>query len=327
MNKAETDNIREMPYFEWKYHPTWLTERQHREKKLIPTGDPVAKVWYTNKYLQRSGEGGHWLLLWDSEKAEPKVVTEQKRAALARAKETAQRNRTCPLCKVERDRKVEVSNTYGVRMCRVCFAHQTEIQEARAWLRPGVFILDTETSGLSPSADNILSITVRDAFDNIWADWLIKPDKPINELGRAFEINGISNEMVKDAPTWADVWPEMHSWLRGNLVLCYNVAFDRSFIQGMAQRAKLPYHGIQWACVMEWYAEWHGEWDYRRRAHRWCKRTTACWEQDVKIEDAHTAGGDTKMTLDLIRTIAGKLAPLDDPEAYYDNLLKRRESL
>jgi hypothetical protein len=40
----------------------------------------------------------------------------------------------------------------------------------------------------------------------------------------------------------------------------------------------------------------------------------ACLEQDVDLDEAHTAGGDTVMTLNLIRAIAAKVAPLDSKE-------------
>lgn len=67
--------------------------------------------------------------------------------------------------------------------------------------------LDTETTGLGCS-DEIVELSVIDARGDVLIDTLIKPVQPISPDAEA--IHGISNEMVRNAPAFAQVWPSLY---------------------------------------------------------------------------------------------------------------------
>jgi DNA polymerase-3 subunit epsilon len=48
---------------------------------------------------------------------------------------------------------------------------------------------------------------------------------------RNFEVHGIAEERLRDAPTMADVWAELHPYLHGQLVVAHNSAFDVSVLE------------------------------------------------------------------------------------------------
>lgn len=53
---------------------------------------------------------------------------------------------------------------------------------------------------------------------------LVKPTIPIPE--DAIAIHGITDEMVKDAPNFCEVYPQIVAALAGKEVLIYNANFD-----------------------------------------------------------------------------------------------------
>lgn len=95
------------------------------------------------------------------------------------------------------------------------------------WMRGNFVILDTETTGLGPDAE-IIEISVIDMGGNALLDTLVRPSKPIPAEITA--INNITNEMVADAPVWADVYPALMKILWNRTYLAWNSNFDSRLI-------------------------------------------------------------------------------------------------
>ena len=64
---------------------------------------------------------------------------------------------------------------------------------------------------------------------------------------------------------------------------------------------------LNYADIMEPYAHHWGEWSDYHGCYKWQRLTSACIQQGIEIEDAHSAIGDCRMTLALIRKLAGEL--------------------
>ena len=63
--------------------------------------------------------------------------------------------------------------------------------------------------------------------------WLFKPDEPITPMAR--RIHGITNEMVKDAPAFAERAAEVRARLEGAVVVAHNAGIDLGVL-----KRKLP---------------------------------------------------------------------------------------
>ncbi len=94
-------------------------------------------------------------------------------------------------------------------------------------------IFDVETTGLLPkSGDRIVEIAALrykngksfDAFSS-----LINPQREIS--AGAFEVNRISQEMVKEAPVSAEVLPKFLDFIGNSCLAGYNVSFDLGFLE------------------------------------------------------------------------------------------------
>ncbi len=86
------------------------------------------------------------------------------------------------------------------------------IQEARALLVSNPIYLDTETTGMHLSAE-VIEIGIIDDQGVLLFDQLIRPRGKIDPA--AGRIHGITHEMLADAPTWEQVWPQAEAVLLG----------------------------------------------------------------------------------------------------------------
>lgn len=105
-----------------------------------------------------------------------------------------------------------------------------------SWL-PDMVILDIETTGGSHLHDRITEIAlVRIQNGEVVDTWqsLINPGKPIPII--ITHLTGISDAMVKDAPTFAEVAPELYQYLEGVPLAAHNVRFDYGFLKAEYQR-------------------------------------------------------------------------------------------
>jgi DNA polymerase-3 subunit epsilon len=195
------------------------------------------------------------------------------------------------------------------------------IQTARDWLaRTDLVILDTETTGLDPAQHEIIDLAVLSTQGEILLETLIKPNHVIQEVEgdsyetewgeeryrpSAFQINGISNAMVRYKPTIYEVWNDLFSMVQGKTVLCYNATFDCAMLAAEQQRYELESAGVlDWIDLMQWYADYVD-------TRRWVSLGEACEMENVGMEAAlHTAMGDCQAALAVLRAIAAKALPM-----------------
>lgn len=104
-----------------------------------------------------------------------------------------------------------------------------------------VFI-DLETTGTNPIADRITEIGLVevDAQGSAthWSS-LVNPGVSIPSFIQG--LTGISNAMVKDAPSFAELAPALHDRLQGALFIAHNARFDYGFLRNAFDEAGLPY--------------------------------------------------------------------------------------
>ena len=93
-------------------------------------------------------------------------------------------------------------------------------------------IVDIETTGGSARGSRMTEIAIivleGDQIIDRWQT-LINPEQNIPLA--IFALTGITNEMVKDAPIFADVAAEIYERLQGRIFVAHNVNFDYSFIK------------------------------------------------------------------------------------------------
>ncbi len=155
-------------------------------------------------------------------------------------------------------------------------------------------VLDTETTGLDARAE-ICQIAIVDHNGTVLIDQLVKPVLPIP--ADVIAIHGITNEKVANQPPWRTVREEVLRLITGQTVVIYNAAFDvRMLIQSdtMSNLSPAPYGQLAaFQCAMKAYA----------RGSRWVKLGQACSAHGIPTHHAHSALGDCRMTLALVRKV------------------------
>lgn len=124
-------------------------------------------------------------------------------------------------------RAVERSKQYYIKYLKEHF--YIELQKL---IKNDYCVIDIETTGLSRTSDQIIEISSLRVRNNEIVDTfteLVKSTIPI--AASATEINGITNEMVKNAPTINEVILSFLEFVGNDIVIGHNIAnFDLEFI-------------------------------------------------------------------------------------------------
>src|SRR5450755_590463 len=117
---------------------------------------------------------------------------------------------------------------------------QRVLYAARELWRNGYVTYDSETTGLLWE-DQIIQWAVCDQEGNVLSSGYVKPTIEISE--GAFEIHGIREEHLADAPSFAEIWPTIRDQLAGKTVVIYNADFDIGKLWSSAEPygIKIPY--------------------------------------------------------------------------------------
>ena len=182
-------------------------------------------------------------------------------------------------------------------------ARQDAVQTARVLQLSAPLFLDTETTGTGPNAE-VIEVAVIDWQGETLFDSLVRPRGRI-ELG-AFQVHGISDEIVQSAPSWDEVWPGIEPLIRNKKVGAYNSEFDLRILK-QTHRLNLMNWQVaedQFFCVMKLYARFAGNWDSRRRSYRWHSLSTAGQQCGIPLSNSHRALDDTLLARAVFEFIA-----------------------
>jgi|SRR5579859_1157267 len=173
-------------------------------------------------------------------------------------------------------------------------ARPAAIALAQATIARRPVYLDTETTGLDPWSE-IIEIAVLDHDGSPLIDTLIKPAALIP--ADATRVHGISNRMTAGAPSWKEAWPQVAAALQGRVVAIYNMDYDRRL---MRQTHRLS--GMRWSnpkaeffCIMEAYAQFHGQWNPRSGAYRFQRLEEAGRQCGLSLPNSHRARADAEL--------------------------------
>jgi DNA polymerase III epsilon subunit-like protein len=186
-------------------------------------------------------------------------------------------------------------------------ARKIAILEARELVSSNFCVLDTETTGLGDDAE-IVEISILDSNCAELFTSFVRPSKHIPPEAQA--ISGITNEMVQHAPSWSDIYDGVMHILAPRRIAIYNMAYDLRLIRQtcLASECWLPVLDRQSKCVMDIYSKFMGEWDNKRGWWKRHKLSSAAQACGVGAQGAHRAIADCRMTLGVIKYIAGQKA-------------------
>lgn len=160
-------------------------------------------------------------------------------------------------------------------------------------------VIDFETTGLSPrSGDRIVEVAVArvDRNGKIEDEFatLVNPGR---DTGPVF-IHGISNDAVRDAPTFAEILPEVLARLDGAVVVAHNATFEEAFLAAELRHAGVRVAGPVPALCTLWLAQ-------RTMPTPNHRLGTLCRYAGIPLLDKHAALGDVRATSALLPQLLG----------------------
>lgn len=185
-------------------------------------------------------------------------------------------------------------------------------------------VVDVESTGVRAlDGDRITEVAVvevRNGVSRVVFDSLINPERPIPPA--IMSLTGITWEMVRYAPRFGDIAPQLAGVLEGNVFVAHNAAFDWRFISTELQRATgRPLEGTR-LCTVKL---------ARRLVPALYRRSLDAVTEffGVRIHARHRAGGDAIATAEVLVRLLGVardfgIETLDDLQAHLRAPRKRR---
>lgn len=180
------------------------------------------------------------------------------------------------------------------------------------WASSPFVVVDFETTGLDPENDRVIEIGAalfRGGVHERSLNWMIQPGMPISPDASA--VHGITDEMVKDAETFAQAWPEVRLALEGRLPVAYNHRFDSRFLWAELRRngfsttsaAEIPPAAADdgvWIDPLVWAREIY-------KNEKGFTLTSMCERLGIPLENAHRASHDAEATGKVLLALAPQM--------------------
>ena len=167
------------------------------------------------------------------------------------------------------------------------------------WRDQPLAILDCETTGVDPARARIVEVAIRvvsPGAGTFAKSWLVDPGMPIPAEVSA--IHGITDDMLRDAPTFNEMAHELWMLVSACIPVAFNAKFDRQMLINEYLRARMDppsflYAPPSWIDALVW-ARAH-EPNQSRAAGNF-KLGAVAKRYSVAEGRAHRAAGDTETT-------------------------------
>ena len=109
-------------------------------------------------------------------------------------------------------------------------------------LAPAVAFVDLETTGTSATGDRVTEVAIVRVVDGeLVEEWSTLVDPECSIPPDIQVLTGITNEMVRGAPTFAEIRHEVLERLEGHLFVAHNARFDYGFLKNEFARLDVPF--------------------------------------------------------------------------------------
>lgn len=122
---------------------------------------------------------------------------------------------------------------------------------------------------------------------------LIKPIPDNSENTNTF-VNGISMEMVQDAPTFVELWQKIENYFKGQTIVAHGLAFDLDVLQ-----KQISYYGID-------YVPCRGIDTYELTGHN---LVDSCQNLNIPFTNHHDALADATACAEMVLVLNGVKLP------------------
>lgn len=172
--------------------------------------------------------------------------------------------------------------------------------------RLNVVTWDTETTGLDPTMDEVISVGIVDCTGAVLFDSLIRPaNLAVLTATNASDVHGITADMLVDAPTFPEVYGELKAFLDGRFWLGYNISFDARMLDATCLRYDLaPLLSVGQHDATPFVADFVGDWDEGKGGYKYLKLAEAAERFGLTDFDAHNAAADALATWQVVKAMS-----------------------
>lgn len=167
---------------------------------------------------------------------------------------------------------------------------------------PLVLILDTETTGFGEDAE-IIEIALLDKNGEVYLNSLVQCQQE-SIPQEAMRIHRIHKSMLRNAPTFPQVWRELAPLLSSHEVVIYNADYDVRMLRQTAKRYKLELPAMQVHCLMQRYSSYVGQASTHSEGYRTMRLAAACFHFQIEQTATHRALADAQASLGVLHKLA-----------------------
>jgi len=185
-------------------------------------------------------------------------------------------------------------------------SHPSTLWAKEMLARPHVLVLDTETTGFGPEAEIIdIALVGKDRWVHLNTLVQCQQDAISQE---AMAVHRIHKSMLRNAPTFPQVWKSLLPLLSTYEIVIYNAEYDLQILRQTAKRYNLELPEMQVHCLMKQYSAYVGQASSHSEGYRSMKLAAACFHFQIEQTTTHRALADAQASLEVLRKLAAQSA-------------------